>query len=116
MRNKKEVNESETEITWTERRDEEKKGVHHTNTEMSRYKDMVRSGKEVNESKTEITRIERRDEEYKSCVKKLGNLMNESKDIKRRKALAQNAFKELKNVWSKKDNIRVQKGYKYTER
>ena len=62
----------------------------------------------VNESKTEITRIERYQEEWKK-VRKLGSLINESEDIKRRKVLAQNAFNELKNIWTRKDKIREQK-------
>ena len=62
----------------------------------------------VNESKTEITRIERYQEEWKD-VRKLGSLINESEDIKRRKILAQNAFNELKNIWTRKGKIGEQK-------
>ena len=52
----------------------------------------------VNESKTEITTVDRNLEDWKN-VRKLGNLINESEDVKNRKILAQNAFRTLKNIW-----------------
>ena len=52
----------------------------------------------VNESKTEITHVRKDKKEWLS-VRKLGNLINENEDIKKRKILAQNAFIKLSNIW-----------------
>ena len=62
----------------------------------------------VNESKTEITTVKRHEEEWKS-VRKLGSLINEKEDIKKRKVLAQNAFIQLKNIWKNKKIIHEQR-------
>ena len=62
----------------------------------------------VNETKTEITVIERTKNEWKN-VRKLGNLINEEEDIKRRKILAQNAFRDLLNIWYRQNLISERK-------
>ena len=54
----------------------------------------------MNETKTEITTIEKKTDDWKN-VRKLGNLINENEDIKRRKILATSAFNKLSTVWQR---------------
>ena len=68
----------------------------------------------VNKTKTEITTVKRCEKEWKN-VRKLGSLINEKEDIKKRKVLAQNAFVQLKNIWNNKKIINEQNRIKVYE-
>jgi len=64
----------------------------------------------VNASKVEKTVLCRKEEKEKEewrKVKKLGTLLGDSEEAKRRKQLASAAFQKLKNIWSNKANNKI---------
>ena len=64
----------------------------------------------VNAGKVEKTVLCRREEKEKEewrKVKKLGTLIGDSEEAKRRKQLASAAFQKLKNIWSNKTNNKI---------
>ena len=58
----------------------------------------------VNKSKTEFTTISRTTEEWED-TKKLGSLLDSSKDIDRRKNLATVAFRKMHTIWIRREKI-----------
>jgi len=66
----------------------------------------------VNASKVEKTVLYRKEEKEKEewrKVKKLGTLLGDSEEAKRRKQLASAAFQKLKNIWSNKTKNKAQR-------
>jgi hypothetical protein len=57
--------------------------------------------------KTVLCRREEKDMEEWRKVKKLGTLLGDSEEAKRRKQLASAAFQKLKNIWSNKTNNKI---------
>ena len=60
----------------------------------------------VNTDKTEYTSISKREEGWKE-VKKVGSLIDDNKDVERRKQLANVALNKLNNVWIKGNKLKT---------